>query len=196
MTDLATRYVRPRSPDALALAREMFVRGERVDMQPLAERLGIGRTTLYRWVGDREQLLGNVLGSLADDTWLLVREQADGDGVDWAVDAIRRFLVATSTFPPLREFAEREPQLALRVLLSSDGAVVTHLHAGISTVLRDPRAGITREDDDHAEVIDTLVLIGTALEWTPIAIGQEPEIDRACRLAGLVLRGLTNPEPA
>ncbi len=57
-------------------------------------------------------------------------------------------------------------------------------------MLQHQRAGLTDDGDDHTEIVDTLVLIGTALEWTPISIGQEPEIDRACRLMTLVLSGL------
>src|SRR5262245_30239601 len=51
------RFERPTREHALQLARETFQRGERVDMQTLATQLGVVRSTLYRWVGDREQLL-------------------------------------------------------------------------------------------------------------------------------------------
>jgi hypothetical protein len=37
--------------------------------------------------------------------------------------------------------------------------------------------------------LDTIVQIGTALEWAPIAIGEEPGIERAVHL----IRGLLEP---
>src|SRR5262245_25508423 len=70
-TRLARRLAEPgarRQPlpeDVLHAARRRFLRGERVDMNDLAREVGIGRATLYRWVGSRDQLLGEVLWSLA-----------------------------------------------------------------------------------------------------------------------------------
>ena len=39
------------------------------------------------------------------------------------------------------------------------------------------------------DLLDTIVQIGTALEWAPIAIGEEPAIERAVHL----IRGLLEP---
>src|SRR5258708_13510475 len=54
--------------DAFTLARRRFLRGERVDMGGLSTGLGVNRATLYRWVGTREQLLVEILWSLAERT--------------------------------------------------------------------------------------------------------------------------------
>jgi AcrR family transcriptional regulator len=187
---MPTSFARPKRADAIAIARRAFVQGERVDMQPVAEALGIGRTTLYRWVGDREQLLGEVLAQLTDETFAIVIEQADGEGTAWALDVFRRFMELTSSFPPLVRFAEREPHLALRVLLSSSGSVSGHLALGIGAVLEHPRAAVIDEAGGHGELVDTLVQIGTALEWAPIVIGQPPEIERGIRLMAAAIDGV------
>src|SRR3954464_1899584 len=55
------------------LARETFIEGARIDMGRLATRLGVDRTSLFRWVGNRDALLSEVLWSLAVPTL----EQAD-----------------------------------------------------------------------------------------------------------------------
>src|SRR5918994_6834475 len=60
-----------RSPtplDAFKLARRRFQAAERVDMSAMADELGVNRVTLYRWVGSREQLLVEVIWSLASRT--------------------------------------------------------------------------------------------------------------------------------
>ena len=36
-------------------------------------------------------------------------------------------------------------------------------------------------------MVDILVQLGTALEWAPVIIGDEPPLDRAIRLAGALL---------
>ena len=67
---------RPTAEDAFRLARRRFLAAERVDMTAMAEELGVNRVTLYRWVGSREQLLVEVVWSLASVT--LERIDAQG----------------------------------------------------------------------------------------------------------------------
>lgn len=172
------RFKRPTRRDALDLARELFISGERVDMNTLSAALGIGRTTLYRWVGDREQLIGEVLAELTDIAWDMCFEQARGRGPARAMAIGRRFMELTASYPPLRAFAENEPNLALRVLLAPDGAVAARIRAGFQRALDEN----VPEADIDPELINIAVQAGTALEWAPIAIGGEPEINRASRL--------------
>src|SRR2546428_3195536 len=61
----ATDRRRPTPLDAFRLARRKFLAAERIDMSALADELGVNRVTLYRWVGSREQLLVEVVWSLA-----------------------------------------------------------------------------------------------------------------------------------
>jgi AcrR family transcriptional regulator len=173
------RFQRPTRADALEFARTLFLRGERVDMNTLSTALGIGRTTLYRWVGDREQLIAEVLGGLTDVVWDQVIESAEGEDRERAMDAGRRFMELTAGFPPLRRLVEREPQLALRVLLAPDGIVAQRIRAGFTRAMeRDLPEGATVDP----ELIDIAVQAGTALEWAPIAIGAEPQLGHAGRL--------------
>lgn len=178
MTD--PRFVRPSRKHALEIAGSMFVEGERVDMQTLSAVLGVGRTTLYRWVGDREQLLSQVLADLTDETWARVIDEAEGEGALRALDATRRFMEISSEFEPLRQFVEREPQLALRILLAPNGLVAQRMRAGGAKALEAGLPGVSVDP----ELVDIAVQVGTALEWAPIAIGAKPEIERAIRLIG------------
>jgi AcrR family transcriptional regulator len=170
---------RPTREHAIEYARTLFLNEERVDMNILSSALGVARTTLYRWVGDREQLIGEVLADLVDMGWDWSIENAQGEGRAKAMHAGRLYMELTANFAPVRHFAEREPQLALRVLLASDGRVAERIRAGFQRAL-------TECDPDAAEIspelIDIAVQAGTALEWAPVAIGGEPAIDRASRL--------------
>jgi AcrR family transcriptional regulator len=173
------RFRRPTRRDAIELARTLFLRGERVDMNTVCSALGIGRTTLYRWVGDRERLIGEVLAELTDTAWDYVIEHAEGRGRGRAMHAGRSFMELTASFPPLRQFAEREPQLALRVLLAPDSLVAERIRAGFRRAFEQ---NLPPGTEINPELIDIAVQAGTALEWVPIAIGSEPEIERAGRL--------------
>ena len=173
------RLERPTPEHAIEYARTLFLREERVDMNVLASALGIGRTTLYRWVGDRESLIGAVLADLVDAGWDFAIENAKGEGRARAMHAGRLFMEVTANFEPVRHFTEREPQVALRVLLASDGPVAARIRAGFQRAVETYDPDASKVSD---ELIDIAVQAGTALEWAPVAIGGEPEIDRASRL--------------
>lgn len=173
------QFRRPTRETAIQHAAEMFLRGERVDMHTLSASLGIGRTTLYRWVGDRDQLLSEVLAGLTTMTWAHAITTAEGTGWDRAMDAGRRFMEWTAAFPPLHRFAQREPQLALRILMADDGPVLRANCAGFTRALTE---NVPPDTMPSPETIEIAVQAGTALEWTPIVIGRPPEIARAGRL--------------
>lgn len=179
----AVRIERPNREHVLRHARHLFVRGERIDMRSVAADLGIGRTTLYRWVGDRDQLLGDVLARLSDETAEQVAAQATGTGLDRALDTIRRFMHITSSFPPLAEFAQREPGAALRILLADDSAVTAQLRRFFHRTLDEHLPPAPAAD----ELVEVVTQLATALEWAPVAIGEPPAIDRALRLMRSVI---------
>ena len=66
--------------EAFKLARRKWQAAERIDMTALARELGVNRVTLYRWVGSREQLLVEVIWSLAELSLenLVARTRATG----------------------------------------------------------------------------------------------------------------------
>ena len=72
MTDVPTTIPRRGRPaaasrdDVLALAMHRYLRGRRVDVQAIAAELGLGRTTIYRWFGSREELIGEILVRAAE----------------------------------------------------------------------------------------------------------------------------------
>ena len=53
-----------------------YLRGRRVDVQSLAAELGLGRTTIYRWFGSRDRLIGEVLVRAAEPILDDARAQA------------------------------------------------------------------------------------------------------------------------
>ena len=55
--------------DVFAGAVDAYVSGQRLDMQSLARRASVGRATLYRRVGNREQLLDEVIWWRARGSW-------------------------------------------------------------------------------------------------------------------------------
>lgn len=177
---------KPDADAARAMARHLFITGERVDMGALARRLDVGRSTLYRWVGDREELISGVLANLSRETWELSRAEAQGDGFDRAIDVVRKFMVYTSEFGPLRDFVQREPELALRILLRAHSPVTAAIRDGIAQAVAEHAPGLSTRLSP--ELLDAVAEACTALEWTPVIIGQHPDVDRILTMARTLLQ--------
>src|SRR5436309_4838940 len=104
--------------DALRLARERWLETGRIDMGDLAAELGISRATLYRWVGTRERLLGEVLWTFAEANWREALDGATGSGPDYVAEAIEHYLRSAAGFEPLLRFMAEDPEYALKVIAS------------------------------------------------------------------------------
>src|SRR5262249_26514636 len=142
--------------------------------------------TLYRWVGEREQLLGTILGALSDEWLALVEPKAKGEGTEWFLDVLRRHLEHAAASEPLTTFAEREPALALRLLLDRDGSVVEHTGGAVRRLLATAHPGYEAPD----ETVRVIVAVSVSLVWGNIATGQAPDIDDVISVARTVLSAL------
>lgn len=106
--------------DAFRLARETYLAGHRLDMRDLASRLGVSRNTLYRWCGQREELLGEVIWSVTEEiVHRLERETEHLRGRERLRTAITAFVAESGRNEPLLAFFENEGFTALRVMTAS-----------------------------------------------------------------------------
>src|SRR3954447_10762104 len=80
----------PGPMDAFRLATRKFMAGERIDMQALAAALGVNRATLYRGVGGKELLLGELISALARTTFENAVRDTPGQGLDLVVGMLER----------------------------------------------------------------------------------------------------------
>ncbi|MCL4286937.1 MAG: hypothetical protein KJ006_04725 [Thermoleophilia bacterium] len=64
--------------DAFRAAVRMFIDEPRLEMGPLAAELGLSKATLHRWTGSREQLLGEVLTYLGEQSVTIGLERGEG----------------------------------------------------------------------------------------------------------------------
>ena len=176
-------FRRPTAEDAIALARDQFLAGERVEMGALAEQLGINRTTLYRWVGEREQLMGILFSALIDEWLAAVRSGNDPEGIDGFLAVVRRFLELGAEFEPLSAFTRREPALALRILCDRDGAVTANAEATIRRLLDEMAPDL----DVSTQAVSAIGVVARTLVWANIATDQEPDIDGVIELARTLL---------
>ena len=109
--------------DAFDLARAKFMAGERLDMQALAAELGVNRATLYRWVGSKELLLGEVIASLSLATFENARREIKGKGPKYVAAVVEHCLNGIRSFEPMLTFLDNDAAYALRVLTSTESTV-------------------------------------------------------------------------
>ena len=121
--------------DVLDAALYRYLRGRRVDVQAIAGELGLGRTTIYRWFGSREQLLGEVVARAAEQVLEAVRSEARGRGPALLLDTFDRFNRALADAPALRSFLDQERETALRIITSSGGIVTPRMVDRIAEII-------------------------------------------------------------
>jgi AcrR family transcriptional regulator len=180
---------RPVTPtDALHAARRRFLRRQRIDMNELAQELGIGRATLYRWVGSRDQLLGEVLWSLAEQGLARARAEAAGRGAAWVLGVYSRFGELIVELEPLRHFVKSEPECALRVMTSKASPLQRRVVDTFRDVLVEARdrKGLRLRLDPETLAF-TMVRIAESFLWTDLITGEAPDLTKAREVAKVLL---------
>ena len=178
--------------DVLREARRRFLQGRRLDMRELALDLRMSRATLYRWVGDRERLLGEIMWSLGEGGLAEARAYADahaaGRGIDWVVHFYSRFMEITAGFEPIRRFVEAEPDAALRVLTSRHGVQQRRLIDALRAVLEESAAaGDLALRVDPGDLAYVMVRIAESFIWREFITGEEPDLSKAAHIVRILL---------
>jgi AcrR family transcriptional regulator len=174
--------------DALRRARRTFLASRRVDMNELAAELGVGRATLYRWVGGRDQLLGEVMWSLAQPGLEQAKAEAAGEGVDWVLAVYRRFGELILDTPAVLHFVRQEPEAALRVMASKSSPHQGRVIDWYRDLLLEAqeRFGIEYRLDPDTLAF-TLIRIAESFLWTDLITGGEPDLSRGWEVARVLL---------
>jgi AcrR family transcriptional regulator len=178
--------------DAFQLARKKWLAGERIDIGALAKELGVGRATLFRWVGSRELLIGEIIWSFQVPFMEKARAEVKARGAKGAAyvaGVSERLMEGIRSFAPLRRFIENDPEYALRVLTSKSSTVQSR---NVELVRENLMDQVERGHLTPPLPIDTLayviVRIGEAFVYADVISGREPAIDQAAA-AILVLLG-------
>ena len=165
--------------DVLALVMHDYLRGRRIDVQALAAQLGLGRTTVYRWFGSRDELIGEVIIRAGEPLLRAARESARGVGGQALLDTFDRMNRGLNSSPALRQFVERERDAALRILTSSAGKVQPRMVELITQLIEDEaRAGTYVPRVDPATLAYATVRLGEAFLYNDAVAGMRGDVER------------------
>ncbi|TMA31475.1 MAG: TetR/AcrR family transcriptional regulator [Deltaproteobacteria bacterium] len=175
--------------DLRAAARRRFLASERLSLEELAAELGISRATAYRWAGNVEQLAGEVIASIVEDTHRRTVREARGRGAERVVDSIARGMRYIAASTPYRAFLERDPQKALRIVASKEAPVQAHTIALNQQLLEEEieRGTLDLPVDAHTMAY-ALVRIAESFLYADMIAGEKPDLDKAVEIVKLMLR--------
>jgi AcrR family transcriptional regulator len=173
--------------EAFKLARRKFQAGERIDMNALAQQLGVSRVTLYRWVGTREQLLVEVLWSLTERTLAKNQGEAKGTGARWIANVMTQFITDVVDHAGMRRFLAEEGDFAMRLLTRRSSGFQPRLVNSIEVMLTEQvDAGTFNTAIPLDELAYILVRIVESYVHLDLITGETPDPRRA----EVVLHGL------
>jgi len=176
--------------DAFERARERFLAGERLDMQQLAAELGLHRTTLYRWVGTRDRLIGQILWSMAEPALREAVEAAGrARGGERIARGIERYLQGSLGAPFMRRFLEEEPEAALRVLTTKDSVLQARSVEFVQGLLEEEiERGALEPPMPVHDLAYLIVRIGESFLYTDVITGEDPSPEKAAQAVRALLR--------
>jgi hypothetical protein len=170
----------------VALAARWIHDGRRLDMQGLADELGVSRVTLFRRVGGREELLTAAL-------WLLTGRTLETAAAQWEAERPegelhtpgtgRRINAIVSQSKGLRQLLDDEPPLTLRVLTDPRGRVQTGIVTFVEALLRRDIAefGLVSVIEPDALAF-ALVRLGESFLYADVLAARKPDVATADRL--------------
>lgn len=180
--------------DAFKLARTRWLAGERIDVGRLARELGIGRATVFRWVGTRENLYGEVISQLFARVLARAQAEARGAGVARLLDMLARLLHALAGAPPLRRFVAEDPEFALRVLMSRHSPVQYRCTVAVRDQLDAlVAAGELAPALPTDELAYIIVRVTESFLCRDVIDGADADIDAALRAIRILLAARPSP---
>jgi AcrR family transcriptional regulator len=165
--------------DVLDVVMHRYLRGRRVDVQAISAELGVGRTTIYRWFGSRDDLIGEVIVRAAEPVLARARSEAAGAGAPPLLDTFDRFNRTIASSEALRSFVERERDAALRVITSSAGPVQPRIVAMITEVIAaEVSAGTYQPPLEPATLAYAMVRLAEAFLYNDASAGMRGDVER------------------
>jgi len=181
--------------DAFELAKRKWMTGERIDIGKLAEELGVGRATLFRWVGSREQLYGEVISAAFAASIQWARRVSKGRGAALLTDVTRNLLTALSGSEPLRMFVRQDPEFALRIVMSSSSPVEQRCVGAVRALIETEVAqGQLQPAMDTNSLAYVIVRIAESFLYRDVISGDDPDIRTATKAIGLLFAAQAAPK--
>lgn len=172
-------------------------RGVRLDTRTMAAELGISRSTLFRRVGNREDLMGDALWYLAERTMAGANrawDKAFGDAVRSpdgelrCLAVMRRYRADIAGNQGFHRLLDEEPVVAIRVLTDPHGRVQPRVMAAhVALLRRDVEAGGFVPAVSLESLCYAIVRLGEGFLYSDVLASRTPDLDAATTLLGALV---------
>jgi AcrR family transcriptional regulator len=174
--------------DVLRIALDRFLHGRRIDLRSIASELGLGRTTLYRWFGSREGLIGEVLVLAGNPLFDEAHAKARGRGAARLLDAFEGVNRGLAEAPALRQFLAQERDVARRIITSSAGLVQPNAVRRLTEWIEEEvRVGAYSPPVEPATLAYAIVRLAEAFIYNDAVAGIRGDVERLGEIEAVIL---------
>lgn len=190
--------------DIVRLAAKLLYRGTRLDLSRMATDLGISRATLFRRVGNREDLMGEGLWTLSDRTWsqAIARWETAhgaspraGDGRLRCLRIMEDYRHEVAHNEGMRRLIDTEPAVALRVLTDPRGRVQPRIVAShVGLFQRDVQDAALNPLVGLEDLSFAVVRLGESFLYADALASRTIDLDVATTLMDALVTGALPPK--
>ena len=144
-------------------------------MQQLAAALSVDRTTLFRWVGNRDKLLIDVLTYLTDRALRDSAEEAPGAGGPRLVAIASAYAARVIGASYYRAFLTREPERSLRLITTKASPLQRHVVQTFEALFRDEAAAGFAHPMELGDLAYLTVRIIESFIYADMITGDDPD---------------------
>ena len=178
----------------MSTAARWIYEGKRLDMQGLADELGVSRVTLFRRVGGREELLSQALWRLTERMLEIAVERWEAERPEGELHTpgtIRHINAMVAGSKGLRRLLDDEPVLTMRVLTDPRGRVQSGIVTFNEELLRRDMAefGLVTIIEPGA-LAYALVRLGESFLYADVLAARKPDVETANRLQQAIIEGI------
>jgi AcrR family transcriptional regulator len=176
--------------DVLKLARRHWLKGEKISIDGLAKESGLSRVTIYRWVGSKDYLMGEVVWSAFEPAMNKVMSETPGTGLEHILEVHRRLMAIILSFPPMQRFILDDPAYAMRIVSTDASSVIERMIQATTDHLKQQAdKGHFKLPAPAREVAELIIRINSSIMYSDIISGRSPAIEQASKLDRMVLLG-------
>jgi len=189
-TDVPARPGRPAAAtreEAFEYAVGMYLRGRRIDFSALASELGVGRTTVHRWFGTRDDLIADILGTTAVALLNEVADSTPGEGPARLLEIFDRFNRALAEVPALATFLENESDSLTYIVRGDRGPQPMLVHAIAGMIQAEVDAGRYLPAVDAETTAYAIVRLAQSFMYADRATGVRGDLDRLREIEAVLL---------
>ncbi|MGY0498883.1 QsdR family transcriptional regulator [Nocardia sp. FBN12] len=174
--------------DVLDAAVAAFLAGKRVDANAIAAQLGLGRTSIYRWFGSRDGLLGAALARQLERMVAYAERRSTATGGERLAEILDQAIHWLVEDGSLRAYFDQESTAALRVITRSDGVVHPAAVSIVEGLLERAEDQGYRPPIDRATLAYALVRLWEAFLYNDAVAGFQGDVERLSRVQAALLR--------